>query len=64
VLALINREVKSFSSKEYRAAFSHVGLAPTECASVETAIERLRHKLKSTHLVHAERLRSALASGR
>jgi hypothetical protein len=64
VLALANREVKSFSPREYGAAFSHVGLAHTECASVEGAIERLRQKLKSAHLVPAQRLSSALANGR
>jgi hypothetical protein len=55
-LALFNREIKGFSPKEYRAAFFHVGLAHTECASVVAAIERLRQKLKSTRPVPAERL--------
>jgi polysaccharide pyruvyl transferase WcaK-like protein len=64
VLALVNRQIKSFSPNEFRAAFFHVGLAPMQCASVDAAVERLRQKLKSTRLALAGRLHSALANGR
>jgi hypothetical protein len=48
VLALINRNVKSYSPKEHDAAFSHVGLARADRAIVEACIERLRRELTST----------------
>jgi hypothetical protein len=64
VLALVNRDIRSFSPKEYDAAFSHVGLAPTEYASVKVAIERVHQRLASTRLASAERRRSVSAMSR
>jgi hypothetical protein len=62
VFALVNRNIRSFSPDEYDAAFSHVGLAPTEYASVRVAIERVHQKLMSTHVAPAERRRSSTST--
>jgi hypothetical protein len=48
VLALVNRDIKAFSPKEYHAACSHIGLARAEHANVEVVVGRLRRKLMST----------------
>jgi hypothetical protein len=54
VFALVNRNIRSFSPDEYDSAFSHVGLAPTDYASVRVAIQRVSQKLMSTHLAPNE----------
>jgi len=50
VLALVNRDIKAFSPKEYHAACSHIGLARVEHESVEVVVGRLRQKLMSSKL--------------
>jgi hypothetical protein len=47
VLALVNRDIKAFSPKEYHAACSHIGLARVEHETVEVVVGRLRQKLMS-----------------
>ena len=64
VLALVNRDIRSFSPREFDAAFSHVGLAPTEHASVKVAIDRLHQRLGPTHPARAELPRSVSAASR
>jgi hypothetical protein len=47
VLALVNRAIKSYSPRDYEAAFSHLGLAVAERVSVAESIDRVRLRLIS-----------------
>jgi hypothetical protein len=46
VFALLNRNVKAYSPKDYESAFSHLDLAPVERKGVVVVIDRLREKLE------------------
>jgi hypothetical protein len=60
VFALVNRDVKAYSPKEYEAAFSHLDLAPVERPGVLGIIERLRERLDPPEPVTVRRRRSEL----
>jgi len=55
LFALINRDVKSYSPKEYEAAFIHLDLPLLERTGVAAVIERLREKLAPPEIVTARR---------
>ena len=57
VFALVNREVKAFSPREYENAFAHLDVAPLERAGVLGVIQRLRDGLDPPELVTARRRR-------
>jgi hypothetical protein len=46
-LALMNPQIKAYSTKEYEMAFCHLGLAQAEGVVVTVAIERLARRLES-----------------
>jgi hypothetical protein len=60
VLALMNRDVKAFTLREYEAAFIHLDLAFGERIGVPGVIARLRERLDPPEPVTVRRRRSEL----
>jgi hypothetical protein len=58
IFALMNRDVKAYSPRDYQSAFTHLGLAPAERPGVARFIDRLREKRETPELVTSRRRRA------